>query len=135
MVSPSGSLSLSVTATGTTTGTTSSSKSISKLPPPTTSTAKLPSCVLQNQDPDRGITARGCVCNSGSVTTTLPLLTNTAATNGEQSCSYTALPLSTVPNPISISTQYYTSNCKACTIAGGIANVKCTTLSGCTPVS
>ena len=85
-------------------------------------------CSLQNEDPDQGITARGCVCGSA----TLPLLTITSVTEETQSCAYTTLPLS-APNPISIETVTYTSNCKACTLVGGIADTPtCTAVKGCT---
>ena len=51
-------------------------------------------CTLQEEDPDQGIDARGCVCG----TLTLPLLTVPAATDQSQSCSYTVLPTTTVSN-------------------------------------
>ena len=98
--------------------------------PPTTAAPSMPSCSLQEEDPGQGINGRGCVC--GSIT--LPLLTVTSANDESQSCSYTAMPPSSVSNPISIETQSWTSNCQACTLIGGIAdNPTCTSVAGCTP--
>lgn len=92
----------------------------------------MPTCSLRNEDPDQGINAQGCICGS----TTLPLLTVPSATHQDQSCSYTAFPTSSVPDPISIMSTTYTSNCQACTKTGGIADSPtCTTLTGCTPTS
>ena len=87
------------------------------------------SCSLQNEDPDQGINARGCVCGS----TTLPLLTITSSvTNDAESCSYTALPTSSVDNPITVSTTTYTSRCHLCTLVAGIANEPdCTSIPKC----
>jgi hypothetical protein len=94
----------------------------------------MPSCTLQNEDPDQGINARGCVCGS----TTLPLLTVPHATAGSQSCSYTAIPSSQLFNPITIESQVYTANCYGCTLIGGIADTpSCATtpVNGCTPTT
>ena len=100
--------------------------------PAISSAPAMPTCVLQNEDPDQGINARGCVCGS----TTLPLLTITSATNQDQSCSYTAIPTTSVSNPISVMSSTYTSNCQACTLVGGIADTPtCTSVAGCTPSS
>lgn len=102
--------------------------SITSAPAPTPA----PSCTLQNEDPDQGINARGCICG----TTTLPLLTLISATAAAQSCAYTAIPTSGGPNPISIPSTIYTSNCQACTLVGGIADTPtCTAVAGCTPTS
>ncbi|KAL9091473.1 MAG: hypothetical protein Q9165_004859 [Trypethelium subeluteriae] len=91
----------------------------------------LPSCTLQNDDPDQGINAQGCICG----TTTLPLLTIPSATDPAQSCSYKAFPVDS-PNPITVETQVWSSNCQACTLAGGIAdNATCTSVAGCTPTT
>jgi hypothetical protein len=109
------------TATGTAAKTTA--------PPPTTAALSMPSCSLQKQDPDQGINKMGCVCGS----TTLPLLTVTSATDESQSCSYTAMPSSSISNPISIETEHWTSNCQACTLVGGIGDAPtCTSVAGCT---
>ena len=94
--------------------------------------ASTPSCSLQNQDPDQGITARGCVCDG----TTLPLLTVASVTNDAQSCAYTTIPTSAVTNPITIESQTYTQNCQACTLVGGVADSPtCSPIAGCTPTS
>ncbi|KAI1176422.1 hypothetical protein F4777DRAFT_597741 [Nemania sp. FL0916] len=85
------------------------------------------SCSLQDQDPDQGITERYCIC-SGSITA--PVLGETLAPT--ELCAYTALPTST--ESVSIPTLTWTSNCKACTLVGGIADdPTCTGVSGCTP--
>lgn len=98
-------------------------------PPPTTAALSVHSCSLHNEDPDRGINSQGCVCGS----TTLPLLTVASATDESQSCSYTAMPSSSVSNPISIETEYWTSICQACTLVDGIADTPtCTSVGGCT---
>lgn len=97
---------------------------------PTMTPPPVLTCTLQNEDPDQGINNRGCICGS----TTLPLLTVTGATDPAQSCSYTALPTQAVPNPITIETQTWTSNCQACTLVGGVADTPtCTSVTGCTP--
>ncbi|KAL1602366.1 hypothetical protein SLS60_005782 [Paraconiothyrium brasiliense] len=92
------------------------------------------SCKLQLNDPGQGINQEGCICGS----TTLPLLTVTDATSDSQSCDYTALPTSSVSNPISIEHQTYTANCYLCTLIGGIADTpSCATkpVDGCTPTT
>ncbi|KAF2795961.1 hypothetical protein K505DRAFT_359715 [Melanomma pulvis-pyrius CBS 109.77] len=102
--------------------------------PPTTPAPNMPSCSLQNEDPDKGIDARGCVCGS----TTLPLMTMPDATDDSQSCSYTAIPTSSIANPITIESQTYTDNCYLCTLVGGVADTpSCATtlVSGCTPTT
>lgn len=116
---------MSTTAAATATTTDPSTSTIT--PPPST-----PSCYLQNEDPDQGIIQQGCICGS----LTLPLLTVPDATIVSQSCSYTTLPSSSVANPISIETEYWTRNCAACTLTGGIADTPtCTSVAGCTPTS
>lgn len=99
----------------------------------TNSTAPpMPTCSMQNEDPDQGINTQGCICGS----TTLPLITVANATDPGQSCSYTALPTTNITNPITITTAAYTTNCMACTVIGGIADApSCTTMAGCTPTS
>lgn len=101
--------------------------------PPTITTAPpMPSCSLQNEDPDQGINTQGCICGS----TTLPLLTVASPTDDAQSCAYTALPSSSVPNPIAVESQAWTSNCQACTLVGGIADApSCTSVAGCQPTA
>lgn len=100
--------------------------------PSVTQSSPLPSCSLQNEDPDQGIYDMGCICDS---TTTLPLLTIPSATDMSQSCSYTALP-SSASNPITIPTNTWTTNCEACTLVGGIADsATCTSVSDCTPTA
>lgn len=100
-----------------------------KAPPATTAGPSMPSCTLRNQDPDQGINAQGCICGS----TTLPLLMVASPTNDSQSCAYTAMPSSSVSNPISRQQQVWTSKCQACTLVGGIADTPtCTSVGGCT---
>ena len=101
-------------------------------PPPPPPSPPTPSCHLQNEDPDQGINEQGCICGSS----TLPLLTVSNATMDDQSCAYTAMPSSSAGNPISIETEYWTRNCQACTLVGGIADIPtCTSVSACTPTS
>ncbi len=101
-----------------------------KAPPATTAGPSMPLCSLQNQDPGQGINVEGCTCGS----TKLPLLTVASPTNDSQSCAYTAMPSSSVSNPISRQQQAWTSNCQACTLVGGIADTPtCTSVGGCTP--
>lgn len=54
-----------------------------------TSSTPLPSCYLQNEDPDQGIYTRYCVCESSR---TLPLLTISPTVVVTSSCQYTSLP-------------------------------------------
>lgn len=102
----------------------------STTPAPTTGPSSTTlSCSLQEEDPDQGINTQGCICGS----TTLPLLTITSATAQSQSCGYTALPSSSVSNPITIETDIWTTNCQACTLVGGIADsATCTSVPACT---
>ncbi|KAI0530348.1 hypothetical protein GGR58DRAFT_518547 [Xylaria digitata] len=85
------------------------------------------SCYLQNQDPDRGINSRYCICESSI---TAPVLDSTLAQTAL--CAYTTLPGTTTE--ISVPTQTWTTNCQACTLVGGIADhADCTMVDGCTP--
>ena len=102
--------------------------------PTSTFAPSMPSCSLQNQDPDQGIYAQGCVCGS----TTLPLLTISDAAAASQSCSYTVIPTSSVANPITTHSDVYTSNCYKCTLIGGIADTPtcaATPVNGCSPTT
>ncbi|KAL8869501.1 MAG: hypothetical protein Q9174_004225 [Haloplaca sp. 1 TL-2023] len=86
------------------------------------------SCSVQNADPGQGIFRRGCICEG----TTLPLITLASVTDYRQSCSYTALPTTSVSNPISIASTTFSKNCEACTLVGGIADTpSCTPIEGC----
>jgi hypothetical protein len=103
-------------------------------PPPTTSAPIMPSCSMQNEDPDQGIDARGCICGS----TTLPLLTISNPVHDSDSCSYTAMPSSSVDNPITVESQTWQNNCYPCSLVGGIADTpSCATtpVTGCTPTT
>ncbi|KAI0480399.1 hypothetical protein GGR56DRAFT_626001 [Xylariaceae sp. FL0804] len=87
--------------------------------------APKPSCVLSNEGPDQGINTWYCLCDS-SITLAY-----------SQHCDYKSIP-SGSSNHITVRapTESWTSNCKACTIVGGIADdPTCTTVSGCTPTS
>ncbi|KAI0427511.1 hypothetical protein F5Y09DRAFT_344619 [Xylaria sp. FL1042] len=87
------------------------------------------SCSLQDDDPDQGITSRYCVCDTS---VTAPVLGSTLARS--ELCAYTALPTTTAQ--VTLATQIWTSNCKACTLVGGIADdATCTSVSSCTPTS
>ncbi|MCJ1280543.1 hypothetical protein MMC21_008372 [Puttea exsequens] len=46
-------------------------------------------CFQQNEDPDSGIEQQGCICNSGTVTETLPILSTNVIY--ASSCAYTEL--------------------------------------------
>lgn len=100
--------------------------------PSTTPPPPMPSCYLQEEDPDHGVNARGCICGS----TTLPILSVADAAGESALCAYTAMPTKTEANPISKETYTYTSNCQACTVVGGIADTPtCTLVGGCTPTA
>jgi hypothetical protein len=121
-------------ACATQTPTPTSSRDSTITPPPTTAAPSMPSCSMQNEDPDQGIDARGCVCGS----MTLPLLTISNPVHDSDSCSYTAMPSSSAANPITVESQTFTNNCYVCTLVGGIADTpSCasTPVSGCTPTT
>lgn len=98
--------------------------------------AATPSCEYLPQDPDQGRTVAACVCEE---TATLPLITpQPSGTNSifanSASCAYTTMPGSSVTNPVTTEVQTWTSNCQACTLTGGVADVEtCTTVPSCTP--
>lgn len=91
----------------------------------------MPSCSLQNQDPDQGITSRGCICSS----TTLPLLTAKSATDQSQSCHYIATPTKSVPNPISVPTSTSTSNSRPTPSLAALLTAQLASISSCAPTS
>ncbi|KAK4690262.1 hypothetical protein P7C71_g6485, partial [Lecanoromycetidae sp. Uapishka_2] len=101
-----------------------------------TSTSASPpaiTCNQQNQDPDSGIYQQGCICTSGTVTETLPIL----ATNVDpsSSCAYTALSPS---KTIAITTDWgppYTNTqlCSACTPTTEFGVGTCTSIPNCLP--
>ncbi|MCJ1403190.1 hypothetical protein MMC11_006413 [Xylographa trunciseda] len=62
---------------------------ISPLSSPTPTTTPMPSCALQNPDPDQGIAGREYIYGS----TTIPLLTVPFATDPAHSCAYTGTDL------------------------------------------
>ena len=70
-------------------------------------------CYQQNEDPDSGIEQQGCICNSGTVTKTLPL----SATNVPyaSSCAYTDLD---VLHTIAITTNWgpVSTNIQICSV-------------------
>ena len=90
-------------------------------------------CSQQNQDPDAGIYEQGCICTSGTVTETLPIL----ATNVDpsSSCAYTAVAPS---KTTAITTDWgppYTNTqiCSACTPTTDFGAGTCTSIPSCTP--
>ena len=101
--------------------------STSSAPPPPITTNQ------QNDDPDSGIEQQGCICTSGAVTETLPLL----ATNVDysSSCAYTAL---TPSQTIAITTNWgapYTNThiCSACSPTTVFGVGTCTSIPNCRP--
>lgn len=66
-----------------------SSSSPSSSPSNSPSITPKPSCTMQNEDPDEGITTEYCVCEQSR---TLPLLTITPQVVRTSSCEYTSLP-------------------------------------------
>ncbi|KAL8968709.1 MAG: hypothetical protein Q9183_002335 [Haloplaca sp. 2 TL-2023] len=92
-------------------------------------TASTLSCSYQGAQPGQGIFVGGCVCGS----TTLPLITLESVSDFRQSCSYTALPTTSAPNPRSTASTTWSDNCEICTLVGGIADSpSCTSVEGCT---
>ncbi|KAI0388673.1 hypothetical protein F5Y17DRAFT_470265 [Xylariaceae sp. FL0594] len=127
-------ISATVSSTTTTTvpTTTTSSSAQSSQPPATITPAPAPSCDLYNQDTDQGVTQAYCLCDS-SITLS-PLTTVTAYS---ESCAYKSIPTGTqFTESVTTMSQVWTSNCAACTLAGGLADAPtCTTVSGCTPTA
>lgn len=99
--------------TSTSTGTITSAPSM-----PTTN--PMPSCSMQNEDPDQGINSGYCVCD-GSTFALLPSTSN---------CAYTSLPSSTIN--ASPTHQVTTSDCQVCTLVA-INEDECSLIPGCTP--
>lgn len=91
-----------------------------------------PSCSMQKQDPDEGITQAYCVCQAS---VTLPLLTKSKVTRETQSCESTAIPSNTAwITPITTlgPATTYSALCEVCSLAV-INENSCSTISGCTP--
>ncbi|TGJ86907.1 hypothetical protein E0Z10_g1918 [Xylaria hypoxylon] len=91
-----------------------------------------PSCELYNQDPDQGITQAFCLCDDSITLSVLP-----ATSAQSESCAYKSIPTGTSAiETVTVPTQVWTSNCAACTLVGGIADVAtCTRVSSCTPTT
>jgi hypothetical protein len=91
-------------------------------------TTSKPSCSMQNQDPDQGITSAHCVCNG----VTLRLLTQTHVTVATQSCEYTS-----IPTGGHITTKVHlgpaTTNTKMCQVCTPVVNNEdeCTSMKNC----
>ena len=103
-----------------------SSTSASKPPAPSVT------CNQQNEDPDQGIEQQGCICTSGSVTKTLPLLAT--GVDYDSSCAYTNLATSTIAitqdwGPPTTNTMI----CQACTPTTDFGAGKCTSIPNCLP--
>jgi hypothetical protein len=114
------------TSTGTKSATSSTPASITAAPGP------LPSCLLHPESPDQGINAPYCVCDGSHTLSPLP-----ATSEYSESCAYKSIPTDTTAI-VTVTTQtvIYTTNCSACTIVGGIADVaSCTSVAGCTPTA
>ena len=100
-----------------------------------TTEGSLPSitCFQQNQDPDSGIEQQGCICNSGTVTETLPLLAT--GVPYDSSCAYTDLkPSSTIAITVNWGTAMTnTQICSVCTPTTEFGLGKCTSIPNCYP--
>jgi hypothetical protein len=80
-------------------------------------TTSMPSCTMQNEDPDQGINSAHCICEG----TTLPLLTTTHITAATQSCEYSSIPTTGI-----ITTKAHlgtaTTNTKICQVCTPVVN-------------
>ncbi len=90
-------------------------------------------CFQQNEDPDSGIEQQGCICNSGTVTETLPILSTNVSY--ASSCAYTELKPS---NTIAITTDWgpamtNTQICSVCTPTTDFGVGTCTSIPNCLP--
>ena len=90
-------------------------------------------CFQQNEDPDSGIEQQGCICNSGTVTETLPILWENVPY--ASSCAYTELEPS---KTIAITTDWgpaitNTQICSACTPTTVFGAGTCTSIPNCYP--
>ncbi|PQE05074.1 hypothetical protein CJF31_00002231 [Rutstroemia sp. NJR-2017a BVV2] len=95
-------------------------------------TTPAPSCSMQNQDPDSGITSAYCVCNGSK---TLPLLSAPSTAVATQSCAYSTIPDSQITPTISLGPVVTDiSSCQICTPVENNAD-SCTTIPGCYPES
>lgn len=103
--------------------------SITANPP---SKSSKPSCSLQNQDPDQGITQQFCICDGSK---TLPLLSGTKTEIATAACDYTTLPDATTQ----VSTGFHstTTNSALCEICSKVVDNEnaCTTIPHCTPTA
>ena len=99
---------------------------------PPASTGPTPSCSLQNEDPDQGITSEYCI-REGSKT--LPLLTPASTAVATESCAYKSLPTS--GSEITPTTGFHstTTNSALCEICSQVVinEDSCTTISNCLP--
>ena len=89
-------------------------------------------CFQQDDDPDSGTRQQGCICNSGTITETLPLLSTNVPY--ASSCAYTELNPS---NTIAITTDWgpamtNTQICSVCTPTTDYG-AKCTSIPNCLP--
>ncbi|KAF7960372.1 hypothetical protein EAE96_000055 [Botrytis aclada] len=91
-----------------------------------------PSCSMQKQDPDAGITSAYCVCNGSK---TLPLLSAPSTAVATQSCAYSTIPDSQITPTISLGP--VVTDIRSCQICTPVENNEdsCTTISGCYPES
>lgn len=96
-------------------------------PPTQVPTPPAPSCSMQDQDPDQGITSEYCVCQ-GSVT--LPLLTPSSTAVATESCAYPSLPGSSSQIMPSTGFDSTTTNSGLCLICSEVVNNEdaCTTI-------
>ena len=89
-------------------------------------------CNQQNEDPDQGIDQQGCICTSGTVTKTLPLLATGVLP--DSSCAYTNLATSTIAITQNWGPPVTNSMiCQACTPTTDFGAGTCTSLPNCLP--
>ena len=91
------------------------------------------SCEQQNEDPDQGINDQGCICTSGTVTSTMPILATGVMPSS--SCGYTALNQATGSVNLNPDFGPPVTNTVVCQICSPIANngQTCTSLASCYP--
>ncbi|KAK0510445.1 hypothetical protein JMJ35_006877 [Cladonia borealis] len=99
-----------------------------------TTSPTLPTCTLQNEDPDQNINTPYCICTASGLPSskTYPVLSVAPTAQESASCAYTTLPATAAS--ISISTPVITSNCQVCTqVVNNEAD--CTPIPSCRPTS
>jgi hypothetical protein len=119
-------------ATGAATSSDTNSATVSVPASITGAPGPIHSCLLHPENRDQGINDPYCVCDLSHTLCPLP-----ATSAQSESYAYQSIPTATTTvETITTPTAVYTSNCAACTIVGGIADVaSCTPGAGCTPTA